>query len=215
MQIWLTGLFQWELRSSVVPTCICSISSLLSSMKAVNNNIYTSGTPPVSEAKAEVFPGANASPSSVCLGISASSDSGRGVPGCLTLSTGGRDLYRYSRWHARLVLVLLFRVLPSRCGWTTVCGPSAPSSTPGWLPHVGVIVPTSVNATATAQELEGDHSHQSRVRQRPYSTDRLCRSVAWLCFYVLCWYVFFRPVFHQVSTDSCGCRAFPRVPGRG
>ena len=77
-------------RSSVVPTCICSISSLLSSMIAVNNNnIYTSGTPPVSEAKAEVFPGANASPSSVCLWISASSDSGRGFPGWLTLSTGG------------------------------------------------------------------------------------------------------------------------------
>ena len=61
-------------------------------MNAVNNNnIYTSATPPVSEARAEVLPGANASPSSVRLAISALSDSGRGVAGCLTLSTGGRD----------------------------------------------------------------------------------------------------------------------------
>jgi len=58
-------------------------------MNAVNNNIYTSGTPPVSEARAVVFPGANASPSSDRPGISALSDSGRGFPGCLTLSTGG------------------------------------------------------------------------------------------------------------------------------
>ena len=108
---------------------------------------------------------------------------------------GRRDLYRWSRWHAGLVLVLFFRALPSRCGWTTVCGPSAPSSTPGWLPHVGVILPTPVNSTATAQELGGDHCHQSPVRQRLYSTDCLCWTVAWLCFYVLCWDVFSCPVF--------------------
>jgi len=47
-----------------------------------------------------------------------------------------------------------------------------------------VLVPTPANATA--QELGGDHYHQSRVRQRPYSTDCLCRTVAWSCFYVLC-----------------------------
>jgi len=108
-----------------------------------------------------------------------------GLPGNL-LSTGGRDLYRWSRWHAGLVPVLFFRILPSRCGWTTVCGPSAPSSTLGWLPHVGVIVPNPVNATATAQELGGDQCHQNCVRQRPYSTDRLCRTVAWLCINVSC-----------------------------
>jgi len=70
--------------------CLFRLVSPLVDEAVNNNNIYTSATPPVFESRAEVLPGANASPSSVRLVISALSDSGRGVAGCLTLSAGGR-----------------------------------------------------------------------------------------------------------------------------